>query len=840
MERLARSVRHASRRLRREPVFTAVAVLTLALGVGANTAIFGAVRDLLLRPPPYPDAGRLAVVERVVASPDAPPDTMPWWSYPKFRLLRDADPLLEVAAWVPVDLNLTDGDAAERVTAELVSPAYFRVLGVRPAAGRTFSAQEAAPGAPAVAVLGHGLWQRRFGADPGVVGRTVRLDRSPVRVVGVAPPGFSGLSTAAEVWLPLSRAESFAFEGALTDPGSHWFYAAARLRDDVPWPRARESTAAAAAGISEAYPGEAGTRERIALVPLARAGIEPSVRRATLLLFGAAGLVLLLAAVNLANLQLARGTGRVRELAIRRSVGAGRARLVGELMTESLLLALAGAAGGALVAVWGTELLSGLGHAVAARTVQSPVGRYTTATFQGLELDAGMLVFGLAVSLAAAVLFGLWPAMRATRTAPGAALAGGRRVGEGGSAFRARRALVAAEVALAVVLVAAAGLTARSLGSLRGVEAGVRLEGLLTFRTIPVSGPGETLDAPRFYDRLLAELEALPGVESAGVAQCLPLSGRCSRSVLVRADDRRWDVEAGPRTGAHYVSRGYFETLGIPRLGGRTFAGRDRTGGEKVAVVNEAFARRFFGGPEGAVGRRITVAVGFFDWRGSPETARIVGTVGNALYERPHEVVGGSAEPLPEVYLPVSQYDRVAATYFVVAPRGGASAAELVPAVRRAVAAVDPGLPVFDVRTMAERAAELLSSARMLALLLGAFGVLSLVLAAGGVFGVLAYLVRARRREIGIRMALGARSADILALVVSEGFGAAAVGLVVGTGALLALRGVFAGLLYDVSATDPATLIGVAGMLAGASLLAAVVPARRAIRVEPATTLREE
>ncbi len=827
---LTSSLRHAARRLRRAPGFTAVAVITLGLGIGATTALFSAVDSVLLRGLPFPHPDRLAVVSLVHAEGGgAAPDTVPFWSWPKYEAMSRATSgvFTRTAAFFDADMSVTGTDRAERVSVELVTPSYFPLLGVRAGRGRVFDESEGAGGGAPVVVLGHDFWARRFASDPGVLGRTIHLDGVELTIVGVAPEGFHGLTGGADAWVPLPMVSTFTYPGFLDEDWSLTMGAVGRLKDGVGLEVARAAVQSYGRTIeAPKLPGGADRSTWEATTyRLDAHRVDPVLRRAMLVLLGAVAFVLLIVCANVANLLLARGAGRRREIAVRQALGASRARLVAQVLTESVVLAACGGVLGLLVAYWGVALLSAAGGAMVAAAGPSLMH---LMDFGAITVDVRVLAFTAGVSILTGLLFGLLPALQATRTAVATSLkegSGASSAGAGSGRAGGRNALVVAEVALALVLLAGAGLMLRSFARLRGIDPGFRADHVLTFRLDPPRTAFSRADAPAFYSRLTDRLGELPGVRAAAVGTCTPLSSRCNGTIVARVDGR--ELERGPDMGVHYVGAKYFEALRIPVLRGRGFTDGDRQGAPMVVVVNAAAARKLFPG-EDAVGHRMGLWVGAF--RDSAQ-AEIVGVVGDVKYGAPTD------EAQPQTYVPAAQYSNTGTFVFLRTagdPRNVAAAARDV--VRRA----NPDLAVFDVKTMAQRAGDVLARQRFSALLLGLFAGLAVLLAAVGLYGVLAYSVAARTRELGIRIALGARARDVLTLVVGQGARLVGVGLGVGLVAALLLTRVLGALLYDTPATEPATFAAVLALLAAVGLAAAWIPAQRAARVQPTTALREE
>lgn len=809
----------AARQLLKSPGFTLVAVLTLALGIGANTALFSVMDRLLVRPLPVPDPDRLALVGQ--GRPDGHPDW--FFNYPLFLDYQRGNTVFShLAAVAEMDVGLGTGGSTERQRALLVSGNYFTLLGVNAALGRTFAAEEGAEpdGAP-VAVLGHGLWQRGFGADPQVIGRPVTVNGRTFTVIGVAPREFAGTSrgTVPDLYLPIP------LFGVLNGPlqnGEHplrsrfflWHLVIGRLREGVTHGQAQASLQALTERFHENRPPN--TPDAIAVRPGAQ-GFTHDLRETRLpmnLLLGTAALVLLIACANLANLQLARATGRSREVAIRLALGAGRGRVVRELLTESLLLALGGGALGLVVAVGLTGVLE----------------RFRPAQGQ-LDLVAGLdvrvLLFALAASVITGILFGLAPALRASRPQLVPELKGGA----GGTESRTGRwslrgLLVVAQIALSLLVLVCAGLCIRSLAKLQHLHPGFEpSRAVLMSLDLGLNNYARP-QAAEFFDRLLERARTLPGVEAASLGLTTPLSGNAPGMSLERVEGYE---PAQPREHPvgdfNVVAPDFFRALGVPLLRGRDFHATDRAGAPPVIIVNEAFARRYWPGQE-AVGRRV--------WQHGPDgpiETQVVGVVGSTHSRRLTDA------PRPAFYFPLAQKSELAMTLVV---RTGLEPAGTLAQLRGLVKALDPQVPAFGIRTLAQQRDGSLALQRMAATLLGGFGALALLLAALGIYGVLAYSVSRRTREIGVRMALGAEVSDVLALVLRQGAMLAVAGMILGLAGAAGATRLMRGFLHEVQPLDPPTFGIVVVLLGAVALLACWLPARRASRVDPMEALRSE
>ncbi|HEX7117856.1 MAG TPA: ABC transporter permease [Longimicrobiales bacterium] len=808
MDTLLQDVRFAFRTLVKSPGFAAAAVLTLALGIGANTAIFSLVHGVVMRPLPYPEADEMTTVWMSNPRQGIDRDVT---SYPNFVDWREQSRSFDVMVGIARSvMNLTGDGEPEELPAALVSDGYFRLLGVEPVLGRGFLPEEATPGGEPVVVLSHDLWTSRFGRDPGVIGRSVRLNGSPYRIIGVMPPG-AGWPTEAKLWVPLAMRGSLA--SLAERRGALWLSVFGRLADGVTLAGAQAEMDAIARRLEEAYP-DANEGIGIVLEPMHET-VVGDVRPALMVLLGAVGCVLLIACANVSGLLLARGRARRQEVAVRVALGAGRARLARQALTESVVLAAIGGGIALLVATWAVDLLVRLAPARVPR-------------LDGVGIDGVALAFAAGTTVLAALLFGVAPALDVARRDPGALLKEGGRGRTGGAGDRVRPAFVAGQFALALVLLAGAGLMVRSLVRLQEVDPGFEPRGVLA---VGINLPGRSYPdgaAVRgFYDRLLPAVAAMPGVESVDAISTLFL-GRLPRmtSVTVR------DVElpdAVRRLPVPYdaVTPGVFRTLRMELRQGRELAATDGPDAPNVAVVNEAFVRRYFPGGK-AVGRQFALG-------GAPERDEdwitIVGIVEDARRG------GLDREPRPQVFLPHAQFPTSRMTVLVRA-RGDVLAQ--VGAVRAAVRRIDPDQPISDVRTLERNLSGSVASRRFLMFLLLVFAAASTLLAAVGIYGIMAQMVVQRTREIGVRVALGARSADIVRMVVRRGMALAGAGLGLGVLAALALGRLLSGMLFGVQPSDPLTLLVVSGVLAAVGALACYLPTRRATRVDPQVALRAE
>jgi putative ABC transport system permease protein len=821
-EDLAADARYAIRTLARRPGFTTVAAMTLALGIGATTALFGVVKTVLLNPLPYGDPDRIAVVWSAWRGFD-----QTWLSYDEYEAWDTEIPALaNVGIFADGAITLGGDGEAERVRSATVVQDVFAILGVAPMLGRGFVAEEMVPNGPSVIVLGHALWQRRFGGDAAVVGTDIQVNGSPATVIGVMPPGFrlpldfSGAGPT-EAWLPFQlTAENLgAIPGPTFSPTgqNHSFYGVARLAPGATTEQANRQLAEYVAGLVRQgiYPEE--QQFRAYTVPVTDQITGP-VRPALLVVLGAVGFVLLIACANVAGLLLVRGEHRRREIAIRTALGARTQRLTRLLLTETLVLATVGGALGVGLAVAGVWLVR--------RTAPAALPRVADTA-----IDPGVLLFALVVTIGAAVVAGLLPALHAARVAPAGALKeGGRSATAGPGRLRWRQALVAAEVALAVVLVVGAGLMIRSVSNLFAIDAGFRPEGVLTMRlSTPSTWYPESPQVSNFYDELQRRVATLPGVRSVGAARLLPLAAEMGDWGL-QVEGYTPPQGQGTPGDWQVVTPGYLETMRVPVIAGRYFDARDDGDGALSIIVNRELAKRYFEGRD-AIGGRIRIG-------GSPaaQAYTVIGVVENVRQN------ALTTEVKPQFYATHAQ--------FAVAPgntmrnmslvvRSDANPEALIPSVRALIREMDPRLPISDVRTMERIVGESIAEPRFTMGLLGLFGTLALVLSAIGIFGIVSQIVATRRHELGIRAALGASPGALVMLSLRTGIRQTAIGLVTGIGMALLLTRALSALLHGVRPTDPATFGAVIAVTAGVALLATLGPARRAGRVNPVAVLHE-
>ncbi|HEY2294675.1 MAG TPA: ABC transporter permease [Thermoanaerobaculia bacterium] len=804
LDDLRRDVRFGLRSLRRSPGFTIVAMLCLALGIGANAALFSVLNAVLLRPLPYPEPDRLVRIYEKIGERGSGSV-----SVPNYRdWMAQSTGFEQLAAWLEGSRNLQGVGEAERITTVQATSNLFSTLRARPLLGRTFVPGQDEPGHGRVVVLSESLWRRRFGGDRSILGRALQLDGAPYSVIGVMPASFvfPPAREAAEAWVlyePTPREER--------ERGSHFLAVVGRLKARVGLEGATTQLKQVAARIEKAFPNDQ-TGRSVIVPPLRDSMIGERARTALVILLGAVFLVLLIACANVANLLLARAAVRQREVAVRLALGASRSRLVRQLLVESLLLATAGALLGLLLAASGLAVLTPLVQ----RALPLPAG---------IPLDGRVFLFLLAVALFSGLAFGIVPALQAARGEVRESLGEGGRTTSGGGQQRFRSGLVVAEIALSLVLLVGAGLLLRGFLKVSGTEPGFSPRGVLTAHlAVPAArGPEAT---PRIYRPLLERVRSLPEVRAAALISMLPIQEAWTNGGYTVAG------RPAPPPGQDWVaelrlaSPGFFGSLGIPILRGRDFEERDGEKGHKVAIVNEALVRQRFR-DENPLGHRISV--------GDEITVEIVGVAGAVRQ------AGLDHEPLAEIYLPYGDADLTGlVSDMVLVVRAAGAPGPLAAAVRRAVRSVDPGLPLYRVRTMEQVISDSLALRRLNLWLLALFAGIALALSAAGLYGVISYLVAQRTREIGMRMALGAQARDVIALVMRQGSRLTAIGIVAGLLGALALTRWLESLLDGVSARDPFTFLGIAALLVAVALLASWLPARRAARVEPVIAIRSE
>ncbi len=832
MSTLWQDIRYAFRVLARSPGFAGAVMLTLALGIGVNSALFSVVHNVLLKPLPYPDPERLVQVQSTITAPGKPADVMPVWSYPRFELLREHSRVFaQIAACAEDSLTLTQGGDTERVGAELVSADYFSLLGLRPPLGRVFEEQEdRTPGTDPVAVISDGLWRRRFGSQADMIGKTVCLNKTYLTVVGVLPAWFKGQLGSADVWVPITMAPILQGNPErLTRSATLWHQVLARLNPQISLAAAQAAVAPLEKQIEAVYPMSDQTSTwGIRLASLQKANTDPAIRRSLLVLSAAVGFVLLITCVNIGGLLLARGISRRGEVATRMALGATRARVIRQLLIESLVLSVGAGVLALLFAHGGIDLMATFRPA----DTQGFHVRYARLPdFGEIGLGAPVLLFNFVLALMCGVIFGLVPALRTTRRSLAPSLRGTTESAPVGrwSALRlcqARSLLVVGQTALAIVLLVGAGLMLRSFGRLMTTKIGFEPAGLLTLQVNTPQGlsSGAWGSAVQQVEQRIA---SIPGVQSACVADATPLSGSYDHSLVQLRQAGSENGQTDVLIGVHRASPGYIRTLHVPLLAGRWFTEQDVHGAKRAVVINEAMARRYWPGTD-PVGHELDLSMAIEPGYAPVE---IVGVVGDVKYDDMAAKFGN------DIYVP---YLQSGYPVYYVTVRTAGDPLSMVAAVRQAVAAVERELPVSDVMTMSQRIANSTSRTKFIAVLLALFAVLALVLAVTGLYGLIAYSVAQRTREIGIRMALGAQSSQVLRLTLRQGMWLVATGVAVGVAAALALTRLMQSLLYEVSAADPLTFAAVALLLALAALLACYVPARRAARIDPMVALRCE
>jgi putative ABC transport system permease protein len=807
METFLQDIRYGARTLRRSPGFTAVAVVALALGIGGNSAIFSVVNAVLLRPLPYAEPHRIM---RIFASAHERGLDQTPISFQRATAIAEQNHVFEQAGSYVFDTaNLTGVDEPLQLAAIRMSSAVLDVIKVKPAAGRNFLPEEDKPGGAQVVILSHGLWQRQFASAPDIVGKPIALDGGSYTVVGIMPTNFNFPGGEIDCWLPRAFEASFLNREAI-ERGAGFLSMVGRLRPGVTRQQAQDEMER----IAEAnkIPDHPDATFGVLVIPLPEV-VTQGVRPTLFILLGAVTFVLLIACANVANLLLAKAAGRQKEIAVRSALGASRGRLIRQFLTESVLLALMAGALGVLLASWGVALL-----------VSAATGSIPRAT--EITVDGRVLGFTLIVAVLTGVIFGLAPALQASNVDLNTALKDTSR-GSGGGLRRARvrSGLVVTEVALSVVLLIGAGLLIRSFVLLQNVDPGFNPQQLLVANiSLPSSRYSRTEQRAAFYTQLCQELSALPGVVSAGAAQSLPLTGSDSRT-LVAIDGRPVPPLAErPIVSMGIVSPEYFRAMGIPLLRGRFFTDHDIESSPTTVIINQSFARRFFP-DEDPIGKRM------LGGGAQPQVREIVGIVGDVR----HNALDTS--PAEALYLSSNQRPQLAMSVVV---RTSGPPSSVSGAIRSRVLSIDKDQPIASVQTMQEIVSSSISNQRFTLLLLGLFAAVALALAAIGIYSVMAYTVTQRTGEIGLRMALGAQTRDVLKLVVGQGMAMALIGIGVGLGGAFALTRVMSSLLFSIGATDPITFIAIPLILGGVGLAACFVPARRAAKVDPMIALRYE
>ena len=808
MGNLWQDVRYAARMLRKTPGLTIVAALSLALGIGANTAIFSVVNTVLLRPLPYPEADRLLVIREQETNGG---EERSWVPYQHFLALKEQSQVFEdIAAFHTPGVNLTIGDSTHRIYNARATANLFSMLGVKPVLGRTFLPEEGQPGSPNIVVLDYEFWQERFGGDRQIINRSITIDEQPYTVIGVVPSDFH---YRVSLYVPLR----FNAQELTAHDRNNLVQVVARRKSGI----SNEQTQAALNLISprlrQLLPDTFGERN-LKLVSLHEQTVG-DMRPALLIFQAAVGLVLLIACANVANLLLARGASRRKEMALRLALGARRGRLIRQLLTESALLALLGGAAGLLLAMWGMSLLAAMspGHI-------SPVDR------EGI--NPAVLIFTVALSLLTGIAFGLVPALQSSKLNLTDALKEGSR--DSSASFKRnklRSLLVVVEVAISLVLLISAGLLIKSFIRLQGINPGFDAERVLKLRiALPESQYATAEQKLAYYQQALARIEALPGVESAGWVNWLPFGGG-SFDVSFSLEERQSDSpKERPEADCRVISPDYLRAMSIPLRQGRYFTERDTQGAPSVVIISETLARRFFAANENPLGKRLVIEYG-----GERATGEIIGVVGDvktsSLTSDLRPAIYGSYLQSPWSKVPLRE---------IVVRSSVPDPASLAASVQKEMWAINKDVPIYQVSSLDQVLNNSLAEQRFNTLLLTLFACAALILSAIGIYGVMAYTTSQRTRELGIRMALGAQKSDVLKLVLGQGMTLALLGVALGLLGAFAVTRVMESLLYGVSATDPLTYVGVALLLAGVALVACLVPARKATKVDPMVALRYE
>jgi predicted permease len=809
LEALWQDLRYGLRMLRKNPGFTAIALLTLSLGIGANAAIFSVVYGVLLQPLPYSEDDRLVTL--IQSYPQKGLDT--WGiSQANFALYRDRNHVFEkIAAYSPIGFNLTGGVSPERLQAAAVTVDFFDVLGIQPAWGRSFLPEEDTPGKNLVCILSYSLWQRRFGGDLQMLGKPLLLNNVPAEVVGIMPPGFAYPNRNVELWLPVGLNPQRLFPYTLIGiarlkPAIQVSQAEAETTD-IFWNAAQENPATAGATA----PPPSGADMKTIIRPL-KDVIVGETKTPLLVLLGAVGLVLLIACANVASLLMARAASRTREFAFRFALGASPGRIIRQLLTESLLLGLVGGVMGATLAWLGVRLLR-----------QLPALQQVPR-LEEVSVNATVLVFTAALSVLTGLLFGLAPALQTYRMGLQTGIREGMRGSANTGSRRLNRVLVSAQFALCLVLLISAGLLLKSFQRLLSVSPGFQPEHVLSMRlALPNSKYANDDQSAQFYESLLERVRSLPGIRSAGVVSYLPFGGSGESDGFVVEGHEPDSGGVAPNAQIRVVSPGYLQTLEIPLLHGRDFLSSDRADSPPVAIVDDTLARRFWADGD-AIGKRIR-----FSW--SDQWMMIVGVTAGVKNRNLRETV------MPHLYYPHAQGP---SRQMYLTARTVAEPTTATAAIRNEVQALDSDLPVWKVQPLTEAVGQTLNNHRLTNTLLTVFAVLAVLLAAVGIYGVMSLYVNNRTKEFGIRLALGAQPAVLLGSVLRQGLALALTGVLVGTTAAVALTRMLASLLYEVSATDPIIFFSVPLLLVAVALLACYIPGRRAMRVDPLVALRYE
>ena len=809
MNLLLQDIRFGFRMLFKNPVVTLVAVLALTLGIGANTAIFSVVYAVMLGSLPYKNADQIVVVWE--KQPENDQNTINIGNFADWKSQNTV--FSDMAAFFDYRSQATGEGQPEEIPSQLATPNIFSVLGVNPIIGRSFTAEDAAESAPNVVVISYGLWQRRYGGDQGIVGRKITLNSSPVTVVGVMPPDFgwhvrkaSRTRKPAEIWAP------WRFQPDMLLRRGRFAMSVARLKPGVTVAQAQSEMNTIAARLTQQYP-DFNTNWGVNVVPV-RTQFSGDLRKPLIILLGAVAFVLLIACANVANLLLARATARRKEIAVRIGLGASRWRVVRQLLTESLLLSAVGSALGLLVAVWGTRALIAIGPP-------------SLASVQGVGVGVNLPVLGftLGIALLTAILFGLAPAFEASRFNFNESLKeGGKNIGGTPGSQRFRNVFVVTQVALALLLLVGAGLLLKSLNRLQSVDPGFNPKNLLTLRvSLPPQTPDEKCIA--FFQKVLEQVRAIPGVEAAGAIDTLPFTSQHSGTGVEIVGAAKRPVGQELETGVGVTDQAYFQAMQIPLKRGRLYTKQEAIEARHVVVVNETFARVNFPGQD-PLGKRVII-----EMKDENVPSEIIGIVGDSKH------MGLDKTPDAMSYWPHAE---LAYSQMTLAIRTKGDAASFAPAIRDIVSSMNPDQPISDVATMEQLLAVSVSRSKFNTTLLVIFAIVALVMAAVGIYGVMSYAVSQRTHEIGVRMALGAQTADVMKLVVVRGVVLGLIGVVVGVAAAFALTRLLTTLLFEVEATDPIVFATVAAGSFVITLLACSIPARRATKVDPLKALRYE
>ncbi len=811
MRHLLKDIRYAFRMLLKSPGFAAAAIISLALSIGATTTVFSFVNAILLRAIPYESPERLVLLFETNRKEGYTREARRAFSYPDYTDWRDQNQSFErMAAYAPASFTLA-GETPDRVPGEVVSASYFDTLGVKAAHGRTFTPEEdKTPDTHPVAVISHSFWTTRFSADPGALGRQLKLNNRDFTIVGVMPPGFTGLEDESQIYVPMMMVSAVRTGRALEQRNTRWHNGVGLLKPGVTVERAQAEIEQITRTIEQARPDTNADRGGLAVA--LRDELFGTIRPVLLLLLGAVGFVLLIACANLANLLLVRATNRRRELAVRAALGAGRRRIVQQMLTESVLIALIGGLLGLLLAYMSLNILK----------TYVPT---ELPSFVNVQIDIRAFAFTLLVSILTGLLFGLLPALRASRPDLNDVLKESGR-GNTGTGRRLRNALVVSEIALTLVLLVGAGLTINSLRSLQKVDLGFNPEGVASLRLdLPTERYPNNRIAP-FAQQLVENFKSLPAVKAVSVGSDSPLQDDYS-ATNVNVEGRN-PADGVVRIFRHRVTPGYFETVRIPLIKGRDISTQDAPDAPPVAVISEAMARKYWPG-EDAVGKRIKL--------GRLEDADPWITIVGVARDVKFRTLTEAASADPDVYFPLAQFPARSLELLV---RTDGDPTQLFNSFRREVLKADTQLPAYNLTTLEQRFARQTAQSRFNVLLLGIFAFIALLLATVGIYGVTSYTVSQRTHEIGIRMALGARGSDIIWLILYQGLIMTAAGLAIGLGAALLLGRVISSLLYGVAATDLTSFAVATVVLAATALLASFIPANRALRVEPVVALRND